>query len=119
MPIDNRYARTGVFLSTKIITQSNSFQKSNLNFIVQNIAFMCNEMRINFFLILFFFWALLKINVDISWSVITKVIKVPLRSTCFSCKHVFTKYLIELFLILEQDPGPKKEKPFDNGTLMV
>ena len=39
MPIDSRtwYAKIGVFQSTKIETQSNSFQKDNLNFIVQTL----------------------------------------------------------------------------------
>ena len=96
MPIDSRtwYARIGVFQSTKIVTQSNNFQKDNLNFTVQNIAFMYNKMSIKFFLILFYLmWVLLKINFDIliTWSVIAKYIKSPLMSTHSSCKNVFTK----------------------------
>ena len=117
MPIDSRtwYARIGVFQSTKIVTQSNSFQKDNLNFTVQNIAFLYNKMSIKFFLILFFLmWVLLKINVDISWSVIAECIKGPLMSTHSACENVFTKLLIELLLILcgdvEQNPSPQKEK---------
>ena len=94
MPIDSRtwYARTGVFQSTKIVTQSNSFQKDNLNFIAQNIAFMYNEMSIKFFLVLFFLmWVLLKINFDNSWSVIVKCTKGPLISTHSASENVFTK----------------------------
>ena len=72
-------------------------------------------MSIKFFLILFFLkWVLLKINFDISWSVIAKCIKGPLISTHSACENVFTKQLIELLLILcgdvEQNPGPEKEK---------
>ena len=109
------YARIGVFQSTKIVTQSNNFQKDNLNFTVQNIAFLYNKMSIKFFLVLFFLiWVLLKINFDISWSVVAKCIKDPLMSTHFACENVFTKQLIELLLILcgdvEQNPGPEKEK---------
>ena len=87
MPIDNItwYARIGVFQPTKLVTQSNSFQKDKLNFTAQNIAFMYNKMSIKFFLILFFvMWVLLKINFDISWSVIAKCIKGPLMSTHFA-----------------------------------
>ena len=117
MLIDSRtwYARIGVFQSTKIVTQSNSFQNDNLNFTLQNISFLCNKMIIKFFLILFFLvWALVKINFDISWSFIAKCIKGPLLSTHSACENVFTKQLIELLLILcgdvEQNPGPEKEK---------
>ena len=72
-------------------------------------------MGIKFFLTLFFLmWVLLKINFDISWSVIAKCIKGPLISTHSACENVFTKQLIELLLILcgdvEQNPGPEKEK---------
>ena len=94
----------GVFQSTNIVTQPNSFLKNNLNFTVQNIAFMYNKKSIKFFLILFFLmWVLLKINVDIPWSVITKFIKVPFMGTYFACEDVFTKQLIELLLILNGD----------------
>ena len=76
-------------------------------------------MSIKFFLILFFLmWILLKINFDISQSVIAKCIKGPLMSTHFACENVFTKQLIELLLILsgyvEQNPGPEKEKSHIN-----
>ena len=56
MPIDSRtwYARIGVFQSTKIVTQSNSFQKDNLNFTVRNIAFMYNKNGYQVFLDLIF-----------------------------------------------------------------
>ena len=94
MPIDSRtwYARIGVFQSTKIVTQSKSFQKDNLNFTVQNIAFLYNKTSIKFFLILFFLmWVLLKIKFDISWSFIAKCIKCPLISTHSACENVFTK----------------------------
>ena len=61
----------------------------------------------------FLMWILLKINVDISWSVIAKCTKGPLMSTHFACENVFTKQLIELLLILsgdvEQNPGPEKK----------
>ena len=117
MSIDSRtwYARIGVFQSTKIVTQSNSFQKDNLKFTVQNIAFMQNKMSIKFFLILFFLmWVLLKINFDISQSVIAKCIKGPLMSIHSACENIFTKQLIDLLLILpgdiEQNPDPEKEK---------
>ena len=117
MPIDSRtwYARIDVFQSTKTVTQSKSFQKDDLNFTVQNSAFLYNKTSIKFFLILFFsMWILLKINFDISWSAIAKCIKGPLISTHSACKNVFTKQLIELLLILcgdvEQNPGPEKEK---------
>ena len=117
MPIDSRtwYARIGVFQPTKIVTQSNSFQKDNLNFTSQNIAFMYNQRSIKFFLVLFFLmWVLLKINFDNSWSVIAKCTKGPLMSTHSASKNVFTKQLIELLLILsgdvEQNRGPEKEK---------
>ena len=81
---------------------------------------MYNKMRTKFFLILLFLmWVLIKINVDISWSVITKYIEFPLMSTCFACKNIFTKHLIELLLIPsgdgEQKPGPVKEKSYFNG----
>ena len=51
MPIDSRswYAKIGVFQSTKIVTQSNSFQKDNLMLTDQNIAFMYNKIIIRFF----------------------------------------------------------------------
>ena len=51
VPMDSMtwYIRIGVFQSTKIVTQLNSFQKDNLNFTVQNIAFLYNKMSINFF----------------------------------------------------------------------
>ena len=124
MPIDSRtwYARIGVIQSTKLVTQSNSFQKDNLNFTVQNIAFLYNKMSIKFFLILaLLMWVLVKRNDDISWSVIAKCIKGPLMSTHSACENAFTKQLIELLLILcgdvEQNPGPEKEKSI--GTLMV
>ena len=94
MPIDSRtwYARISVFQSTKIVTQSKSFQKDNLNLTAQNIAFMYNEMSIKFFLVLFFLmWVLPKINLDISWSVIAKCAKGPLMSTHSDCENVFTK----------------------------
>ena len=114
MPIDSRnwYAKISVFQSAKIVTQSNSFQKNNLNFTVQNIAFLYNKMSIKIFLILFLLmWVLLKINFDISWSVIAKCIKGPLMSTNSAFENVFTKQLIELLLILcgdvEQNPCPK------------
>ena len=59
-------------------------------------------------------WVLLKINFDISWSVIAKCRKGPPMSTHSACENVFTKQLIELLLILsadvEQNPGPEKEK---------
>ena len=117
MPIDSRtwYARIGVFQSTKIVTQSNSFQKDNLNFTAQNIAFLYNEMSIKFFLVLFFLMGvLLKINFDNSWSVIAKCTKGPLMSTHSASENIFTKQLMELLLILggdvEQNPGPEKEK---------
>ena len=117
MPIDSWtwYARIGVFQSTKIVTQSNSFQKDDLNLTAQNIAFMYNKMSTKFFLVLFFLmWVLLKINFDISWSVIAKCVKGPLMSIHSACENVFTKQLIELLLILsgdvEQNPGPEKEK---------
>ena len=62
-------------------------------------------------------WVLLKINVDILWSAITKCIKVPLMSTHFACKNVFTKQLTELLLMLsggiEQNPGSEKEKSWE------
>ena len=94
LPINSKtwYARIGVFQSTKIVTQSNSFQKDNLNFTVRNIAFMYNKMSIKFF----FMWVLLKINFDISWSVISKCIKGPLMSTHSARENVFTKQSIEL-----------------------
>ena len=79
MPIDSRtlYAGIGVFQSNKIVTQSNSFQKDNLNFTVQNIAFLYNKMSIKIFFIVFFLmWVMPKINFDISWLVIAKCIKV-------------------------------------------
>ena len=117
MPIDSRtwYARIGVFQSTKIVTQSNSFQKDNLNFTAQNIAFMYNEMSIKFFLVLFFLmWVLLKINFDNSWLVIAKCTKGSLISTHSANENVFTKQLIEPLLIIsgdfEQNPAPEKEK---------
>ena len=57
---------------------------------------------------------LLKINFDISSSVITNCIKGSFISTHSACDNVFTKQLIELLLILcgdvEQNPGPEKEK---------
>ena len=115
--IDSRtwYARIGIFQSTKIVTQSNSFQKDNLNFTVQNIAFLYNKMSINFLLVLFFLVSvLLKINFDILWSVIAKCIKDPLMSTDFACENVFTKQLIKLLLILcgdvEQKPWSRQRK---------
>ena len=118
MPIDSRtwYARIGVFQLTKIVTQSNSFQKDNLNFTVQNIAFMYNKMSIKFFFVLFILmWVLLKRNFDISWQVIAKCIKGSLMSTHSACENIFTKQLIEQLLILsgdvEENPGPEKEKP--------
>ena len=51
VPMDSMtwYIRIGVFQSTKIVMQLNSFQKDNLNFTVQNIAFLYNKMSINFF----------------------------------------------------------------------
>ena len=117
MPIDSRtwYARIGIFQSTKIVTQSNSLQKDNLNFTVQNIVFMHSKMSIKFFLILFFLMCkLLKINLDISWSVIAKCIKASLMSNHSGCENIFTTQLIELLLILsgdvEQNSGPEKEK---------
>ena len=97
--IDSRTwcARIDIFQSTKIVTQSKSFQRDNLNFTVQNIAFLYNKMSINFRLILFFLMSvLLKINFDILWSVIAKCIKDPLMSTDFACENVFTKQLIKL-----------------------
>ena len=51
----------------------------------------------------FLMWILLKINVDISWSVIAKCTKGPLMSTHSACENVFTKQLIELLLILSGD----------------
>ena len=117
MPVDSRtwYARIGVFQSTKIVTQSNSFQEDNLNFTALNIAFMYNEMSIKFFLVLFFLmWVLLKKNFDNFWSVIAKCTKGPLMSTHSASENVFTKQLIELLLMLsgdvEQNPSPEKEK---------
>ena len=117
MRINSRtwYARIGVFQSTKIVKQSSSFQKDNLNFTVQSITFVYNKMSIKFFFILFLLiWVLLKINFDISWSVIAKCIKDPLMSTHSACENVFIKQLIELLLIfcdnVEQNLGPKKEK---------
>ena len=75
------------------------FQKINLNLTVQNIAFVYNKMRTKIFLILLFLmWVLIKINVDISWSVITKCIAVLLMRTYFACKNIITKDLIELLL---------------------
>ena len=55
MPIDSRtwYAKIGVFQSAKIVSQSNSLQKDNLNFTAQNIAFMYNKISINFFGLIF------------------------------------------------------------------
>ena len=83
------YARIGIFQSTKIVTQSNSFQKDNLNFTIQNIAFLYNKMSIKFFFILFFLMSvLLKINFDISWSVIANCIKGALMSTHSACENV-------------------------------
>ena len=117
MPIDSRtwYAQIGVSQSKKIVTQSNISQKDNLSFTVRKISFMYNKMSIKFFSVLFFLmWVLLKINFDISLSVIAKCIKDPLMSTHSACNNVFTKNLIELLLILsgdiEQNPGPEKEK---------
>ena len=113
MPIDSRtwYERIGVFQSTKIVTQSNSFEKDNLNFTVQNIAFMYNKINIKFFLILFFLmWLLLKINFNILWSVIAKYTKGPLISTHSACENVFTKQFIELLLILYGDVEQSREK---------
>ena len=94
MPIDNRtwYVRMGVFQLTKIIMQSNSFHKNNLNLIAQNIAFMYNKIIIKFFLNLFFLmWVLPCTNVNTSQSVIRKCIEVPLRSTHFACENVLVK----------------------------
>ena len=58
-------------------------------------------------------WVLLKINFDISWSLIAKCTKGSLMSTHSACEYVFTKQLIKLLLILsgdvEQDPDPEKE----------
>ena len=76
---------------------------------------MYKKISMKFFFILFFLmWVLLKINVDISWSVIAECIKGPLMSTHSACENVFTKLLIELLLILcgdvEQNPSPQKEK---------
>ena len=119
--IDSRtwYAKVGVFQLTKIATQSNSFQKDNLNFTVQNIAFMYNKKSINFFLVLFFLMrVLLKTNFDISWSFIAKCIKDPLMNTHSAYENVLTKQMIDLLLILsgdvEQNPGPEKEKSHIN-----
>ena len=105
----------GVFQLTKTVMQSNSFQRDNLNFTVQNIAILYNKTSIKFFLILLFLmWVLLKINFDNLWSVIAKCIKGPLMSTISACENVFTKQLIELLLILcgdvEQNPSLEKEK---------
>ena len=71
-------------------------------------------MSIKFFLILFFLlWVLLKESFDTSWLVISKCIKSPLVNTHYACENIFTKQLIELFLILsgnvEQNPGSEKE----------
>ena len=127
MPIDSRtwYAGIGVFQSNKIVTQSNSFQKDNLNFTVQNIAFLYNEMSIKCFLIVFFLiWVMPKTNFDISWPVIAKYLNThsshgplmngPLTNTHCACENVFTKHLIELLLKLcgdvEQSPGPENKK---------
>ena len=59
-------------------------------------------------------WVLLKINFDISWSVISICIEGPLMSTHSAWQNVFTKQLIELLLILcddvGQNPGPEKKK---------
>ena len=59
-------------------------------------------------------WVLLKINFDISCSVVPKCIKGPLISTHSACENVFTKQLMELSLIIcgdvEQNPGPEKDK---------
>ena len=112
MPIDSRtwYTKAGLFQSTKIVSQSSSFQKDNSMFTDQKIAFTCNKISIRFF----FMWVLLKTNFDISWSVIAKCMKGPLMSTHSACENVLTKQLIELLLILsgdvEQNPGPEKEK---------
>ena len=114
MPIDSRtwYVRIGVFQSTKIVTQSNSFQKDNLNFTVQNIAFLYNKMSIKFFLILaLLMWVLLKINFDISWSVIAKCIEGPLVSIHSACENAFTKQLIELLLIVCGDVVLRTDHP--------
>ena len=115
IPIDSRtwYSRIGVFQSTKRLTQSNGFQKNSLNLTIQNTACMHNKWVWNFSWSYFsLIWVLLKINVDISWSVITKCIKVSLMGTHFACENAFTKHLIRLLLILsgEQNPGPEKEK---------
>ena len=68
----------------------------------------------DFLVLIFLDVVLLKINVNISWSVITKCIQVHLMSTHFVCENLLTKHLIELLLILsgdiEQNPGPEKEK---------
>ena len=42
LPMDSRtwYTRIGVFQLIKTVAQSISFQKDNLNFTVQNFAFM-------------------------------------------------------------------------------
>ena len=95
----------------KIVTQSNSFQKDNLNFTVQKIAFMYNKTSIKFFSVFFFLvWVQLKINFDISWSVIAKWIKGPLMSTHSACENIFTKQLIELLLILSGDVEQNLDK---------
>ena len=126
MPIDNRtwYAKIGVFQSTKIVTQSNSFQKDNLMFTDQSIAFMYNKISIRFFLVLFFLmWVLLNTNFDILWSVIAKCIKGPLMSTHSASENVLTKQLIELLLILsgdvEQNPGPEKQKSHKTFAIRI
>ena len=105
--------RTNRYLSIEK-TQSNISQKDNLSFTVRKIAFMYNKMSIKFFSVLFLLmWVLLKINFDISLSVIAKCIKGPLMSTHSACNNVFTKKLIQLLLILsgdiEQNSGPEKE----------
>ena len=120
MPIDSRtwYERIGVFQSTKIVTQSNSFEKDNLNFTVQNIAFMYNKINIKFFLILFFLmWVLLKINFNILWSVIAKYTKGPLISTHCTCENFFTKQFIELLLILCGDVEQSRERKISYNLL--
>ena len=89
---------------------------------------MYNKMNIKFFLILIFLmWVIiLKINFDISWSVIAKYIKGLLMNTHSAWENIFTKQLIELLLILsddvEQNPGLEKEKSnitFCHWNLMV
>ena len=59
-------------------------------------------------------WVLLNINVNISWSFITKCIIVPHKSTHFACENVFLKHLTALLLIVsgdvEKKPGPEEEK---------